>query len=217
MDTTVLFDLSYGMYLCGSVDAEGRKAGCIANSVFQITAEPMTVGVSLHKDNYTEACVRHSGYFTVSILSEQIPQEIIAQFGFQSSRTTNKYERLECQMVGSGYPVIKQHVRSWILCRVVQEIDVGTHTLFIGEAEDMGRLQDETPMTYAYYHMYRKGKTAKNAPTYVETPVEQQDQKHYVCEVCGYVFEGSPEEFEALPVDWKCPVCKVGKEKFCLR
>ena len=218
MDTTVLFDLSYGVYICGSLDAEGRKAGCIANSAFQITAEPMTIGISLHKENYTEACVRQSGYFTISVLSEQMPQEIIALFGFQSSKNKKKYDGLEYQTVGSGYPVLKQHVRSWILCRVIREIDMGTHTLFIGEAADMGRLQDETPMTYDYYHKHRKGKTAKNAPTYAEaSPAQEQEQKHYVCQVCGYVFEGSPEEFEALPEDWKCPVCQVGKENFRLR
>ncbi len=33
----------------------------------------------------------------------------------------------------------------------------------------------------------------------------------YVCQVCGYVFEG---DFESLPEDWVCPVCGVKKEFF---
>lgn len=33
----------------------------------------------------------------------------------------------------------------------------------------------------------------------------------YICKVCGYVFEG---EFENLPENWKCPMCKVGKDLF---
>ena len=42
----------------------------------------------------------------------------------------------------------------------------------------------------------------------------------YVCDVCGYVYD--PEEdsdssgtpFEALPDDWCCPDCGVGKDQF---
>ncbi|TDT70620.1 rubredoxin [Hypnocyclicus thermotrophus] len=48
--------------------------------------------------------------------------------------------------------------------------------------------------------------------------------KKYVCVVCGYVYD--PEigdadagiepgtSFEALPEDWVCPVCAVGKDQF---
>ena len=46
----------------------------------------------------------------------------------------------------------------------------------------------------------------------------------YVCSVCGYVYDpavGDPDRgipagtpFEALPKDWRCPICKVPKEKF---
>ena len=34
-----------------------------------------------------------------------------------------------------------------------------------------------------------------------------------VCDVCGYVYEGA-EDFGALPEDWECPDCGVGKENF---
>ena len=48
--------------------------------------------------------------------------------------------------------------------------------------------------------------------------------KKYVCVVCGYVYDpaigdddsgiarGTP--FEAIPDDWMCPVCGVGKDQF---
>ena len=46
----------------------------------------------------------------------------------------------------------------------------------------------------------------------------------YVCEVCGYVYDpavGDPANdipsgtaFEALPEDWVCPDCGVGKDQF---
>ena len=47
----------------------------------------------------------------------------------------------------------------------------------------------------------------------------------YRCRVCGYIYdpaEGDPvggiaagTAFEDLPEDWECPLCGVGKERFC--
>ncbi len=36
------------------------------------------------------------------------------------------------------------------------------------------------------------------------------------CTICGYVYEEDKEgvKFEALPEDWKCPVCNAPKEAF---
>lgn len=39
----------------------------------------------------------------------------------------------------------------------------------------------------------------------------------YVCNVCGYEYEPSKENdvgFDALPVNWVCPVCGAGKDEF---
>ena len=46
----------------------------------------------------------------------------------------------------------------------------------------------------------------------------------YVCGVCGYIYdpeEGDPDNdivagttFEALPEDWVCPLCGIGKDEF---
>ena len=48
--------------------------------------------------------------------------------------------------------------------------------------------------------------------------------KKYVCTACSYVYDsekGDPENgiaagtpFEALPEDWTCPLCGLGKEVF---
>lgn len=63
-------------------------------------------------------------------------------------------------------------------------------------------------MTYAYYHQVVKGKSPKNAPTYIpeeEEKKEDNEVKKYRCQVCGYVYEGTE-----LPADYKCPICGMG-------
>jgi flavin reductase (DIM6/NTAB) family NADH-FMN oxidoreductase RutF len=57
MDMTALFDLSYGVYVVGALDGN-RPVGCVANSAMQITAEPMTMAVSLNKKNFTEQTIK---------------------------------------------------------------------------------------------------------------------------------------------------------------
>ncbi len=38
----------------------------------------------------------------------------------------------------------------------------------------------------------------------------------YVCSVCGYTYDEAKENvrFSDLPADWRCPLCRAGKEKF---
>lgn len=38
------------------------------------------------------------------------------------------------------------------------------------------------------------------------------DNKNYVCTVCGYVYDGP--DFNAEPDDYVCPLCGVGKDMF---
>ena len=39
--------------------------------------------------------------------------------------------------------------------------------------------------------------------------------KQYVCGICGYIHdEAVGVKWENLPADWKCPVCKAGKDAF---
>ncbi|MGI5883524.1 MAG: rubredoxin [Candidatus Spyradocola sp.] len=41
-------------------------------------------------------------------------------------------------------------------------------------------------------------------------------KKVYVCDVCGYEYDGDVP-FEELPDDWTCPICGVGKDQFSVR
>lgn len=53
MDQTAFFKLSYGLYII-STTSEGKDAGCVANTLHQVTSSPAQLAVTLNKDNYTE-------------------------------------------------------------------------------------------------------------------------------------------------------------------
>lgn len=214
MDATALFNLSYGMYVISSKDGD-RNIGCVANSATQISSSPATLAISLNKLNYTTACVQKSGLFTLSILSEKARAELIGTFGFNSGKETDKFDGIDFITAESGLAVPKEGICAYLDCRVINQTDCYTHTVFFAEIADARNLAAETPMTYAYYHRVIKGKAPKNAPTYI--PEAAEATKHYVCDVCGYVFEGTTEEFEALPEDYACPICTAPKSCFVLK
>ena len=69
MNEKILWSLSYGLYAIG-VEGESCPSACIANTVFQVTAEPVILAVSIHHDNYTHQQIMKHKRFTVSVLSE---------------------------------------------------------------------------------------------------------------------------------------------------
>ncbi len=208
MNAKAFRSLSYGVYVISTWD-RGRATGCVANSAMQITSSPATIAVSINHDNYTNSCIADCGRFAVSILSEQTDPSIIGTFGFQSGKTVNKFDSVDYEVRGN-LPIIKDAC-AWIVCEVIDKMETDTHTVFLGKAVNADVLSEQDPMTYAYYHKVVKGKSPKNAPTYLteEAPAEPK----WVCGICGYVYEGEAD-FESLPEDYVCPICGQPKSIF---
>ena len=206
MDNKILRDLTYGVYVVGSLEGE-RKVGCIANSVMQITSNPASIAISINHDNYTNECIKKSSKFSVSILNEESNPNIIGTFGFSSSKDTDKYNDFEYEVV-ENVPVIKDS-NGYIICDVTSVLETETHTIFVGKVISMNKYDNKNVMTYKYYHEVLKGSSPKKAPTYQENIVEEIKGNRWKCLICGYIYEG-----EELPLDFKCPICGQGREVF---
>lgn len=208
MDLNAFHKLSYGVYVISTWD-EGRPTGCTANSAMQITAEPATIAVSINHNNYTNECIAKSGKFAISVLGEHTDASIIGTFGFQSGKDVNKFDSVEYE-VKEHLPIIKDSC-AYMVCEVIDKMETDTHTVFLGKILDADMMKNDEAMTYAYYHKVVKGKSPKNAPTYI--PDEAEETEKYICSICGYVYEGEIP-FEELPDDYICPICKQPKSVF---
>ncbi len=224
MDTKALHKLSYGLYIVSSRKGD-KLNGQIANTVFQITSEPPTIAVSINKNNFTYEFIKESRVFTVSVLSQNTPISFIGHFGFKCGRDIDKFKDVSHKLSESQCPVVTEHTLAYLEAKVIQEVDVGTHTIFVGEVIGAEVLKEGEPMTYAYYHQIKRGTTPKTAPTYIEEKkVEAMKAPKYKCTVCGYIYDpelGDPDggikpgaSFEELPEDWTCPVCGAAKSEF---
>ena len=166
MDKNALRSLGYGLYIVSS-RKDKLFNGQVANTVFQICAEPLTVAVSINKENLTWEYIKKSQAFTVSVLSEATPLTFIGKFGFKSGRDIDKFKDTPYRLGTTGIPIITENTTAYLEAKVISETDVFTHTVFIGEVVDAGVLSEATPMTYSYYHMVKQGKTPPKAATYL--------------------------------------------------
>lgn len=232
MDITPLVTITYGLYVVGS--RSGNKLnGQIANTVFQVTADPIKVAVSINKTELTHELISRTGKCCVGVLTEKADMAFIGNFGFKSGRDVDKFANIPYTLAPSGCPMPGVNILAYIDLDICRSIDVDTHTIFIGEVTDCGITGEGTPMTYSYYREVLCGKTPPTAPSYrsessnVADEQERKEEsimKKYVCNICGYVYDpekGDPDggiepgtAFEDIPDDWVCPVCGVGKDQF---
>lgn len=229
LDRRALYVITYGMYVVSS-HLDDKLNGQIANTVFQVCAEPPRIAVSINKGNLTHEYISKSGALAVSVLDEPTPMTFIGLFGFKSGRDVDKLSQVQYKKGTTGCPLVTENALAVLEGKVTGSADASTHTIFIADLVAGEVLKEGTPLTYAFYHENKKGKAPKAAPTYMEPPkaTEQKEvpasMKKYVCNVCGYVYDpaaGDPDNgvspgtaFESLPENWVCPVCGASKEEF---
>jgi len=224
MNLKALYKLGYGLYIVTSIKGK-RLNGQIANTVFQITSEPPTIAVSINKNNLTHEFIKESKVLAVSVLSQDTPLSFIGHFGFKSGRDIDKLSGINYKIGETGAPVVTDNTLAYLEARVDKEVDVGTHTIFIGKLVGAEVIKEGEPMTYAYYHQVKRGTTPKTAPSYIEEKKEAAAKMaKYKCTVCGYIYDpqlGDPDggikpgtPSEQIPDDWVCPVCGATKSEF---
>jgi flavin reductase (DIM6/NTAB) family NADH-FMN oxidoreductase RutF/rubredoxin len=228
MNIEAFYRLSYGLYIVSSGNPE-KYNGYIANTAFQVTAEPPQLAVVCNKDNITASIIQKTKGFSVSVLQQETKPEILGLFGYQSGKNINKFENINFIKGKTGIPIVLEDTIAWFECELVQQFDVGSHIVFIGKIINNDLVNKRLdPLTYAYYQKVKKGEAPKNAPTYQEntdsTKKPEVKQKKYKCLICGHIYdpeEGDPDSgippgtaFEDLPENWACPVCGAEKDNF---
>ncbi len=226
MDDRALYDITYGLYIITAI-CDDYMNGQIANTVFQVTSDPKTITVCINKQNLTHEMIEKSKRFGVCILTQDAPMDMIGLFGFKSGREINKFEGVAYITAQEGTPVITDYCKGYIECDLKQSVDVGTHTMFIGDVVDAQVFKKDKPLTYAYYHQVKKGTAPKTAPTYRQESLMDSSENEvpkYRCPICGYVYDPevgdenagviSETQFADLPEDWTCPLCRAPKSSF---
>ncbi|MCR5279906.1 MAG: flavin reductase [Lachnospiraceae bacterium] len=200
-----MFKLSYGLFVCTAVRGD-KMNGCIINTAIQVASEPNTISIAVNKANYTHDMIHDTGKCNVSAISQEAKFDLFKHFGFQSGRDVNKFgddfAKSSYAIAENGIPYITEGTNAFFSLKVKQEVDLGSHTLFICEPEFMTVLADASSCTYEYYQNNIKPKPEKVGTT-------PEGKTVWRCRICGYEYVG-----EELPDDFICPICKHGKVDF---
>ena len=197
MNTNALFKIGYGLYVL-SANEQGKDNGCIVNTVMQVTSDPCQIAVCVNKNNYTCEMIQHTKKFNVSVLAEGVSFDVFKNFGFQSGRSTDKFTNFsDVKRSPNGVLYISKDTNAFMSAYVQQEIDLGTHIMFIAQLVEAEVLSEKPTVTYDYYQKNIKPKPQKS------------ERKGWRCKICGYIYEEA-----ILPSDFICPICKHGAVDF---
>ena len=189
IDKTSLYKIGYGLYVITSNDGK-KDNGFICNTVAQVSSDNK-IAVGINKGNYSAGVIKDTGKMNVCILNEEAPFQIFKHFGFQSGRDVDKFADFDHYgKTGNGLPYLNRYSNAYMSLKVLQTIDMDSHWLFICEITESAVLNNIETMTYSYYQ-----NNVKSRP--------QEEVKGWVCNICGYVYEGDP-----IPEDFICPLCK---------
>lgn len=173
--------------------------GCVVDAISQVSAgDNPLIAVAVMKKNYTNELMHKNDTFALSVLDMEVNPDIIKTFGFSSMRDVDKFAN-DFTVEEEGLKVVKDSL-GYMICEKIDAIENETHTLFIGRLKEADVYKEGEAMSYGFYQSH------KDELLKVET---ENGKTAWICQVCGYVYYG-----EALPEDFKCPICGVESKMF---
>ena len=121
--------------------------GMTANAVTSVSLEPLLALVCVDKAAHLHDAVGRSGIFGVSVLSHD--QEALARRFSDDARAhdTSDFDGVRVFEAATGAPLIAGCL-SYVDCRVVETIEGGDHTIFLGEVQALGVAERGAPLLF---------------------------------------------------------------------
>ncbi|MCE2463542.1 MAG: flavin reductase family protein [Dehalococcoidia bacterium] len=121
---------------------------CVAIGAASIVPSMPRVVVQIYKRNYSHEMVYRSGAFALNYL--RIDQlQYIKDFGLVSGRDVDKLGNVPHTLKSSGCPILED-CWGYLDCRVVNAMDGGDMTCFLGEVLDGNTLSDSEPLWWRH-------------------------------------------------------------------
>ena len=146
-----IHNLTYGMYLL-TCKVNDRDYGCLVNTAMQVSSKPDRIAVCVVKRNLTHDILLHTGCFNLSAITEDAPYSLFHTFGMTSARKTDKFADFPgLARSANGIVYSSSFCNMYLSVQVTEQVDLGDHTLFIGEVTEDVLLCGKPACTYDYY------------------------------------------------------------------
>jgi flavin reductase (DIM6/NTAB) family NADH-FMN oxidoreductase RutF len=135
----VTWKIPNALALIGSRAGDERN-GMTASWIAQLSMEPVLIGVSVDNEAVTHRLIRDGGSFTVNLWNAE-DTKVFVKFSKPAKDDGSALNDRPVRDGTTGAPVFEEAI-AWLDCEVRQSLDLGTHTLFVGEVVDAGIADD---------------------------------------------------------------------------
>jgi flavin reductase (DIM6/NTAB) family NADH-FMN oxidoreductase RutF/DNA-binding MarR family transcriptional regulator len=145
--TDVMRRFAASVNVVTSADGE-QKNGMTATAVCSVTAEPPSALIIVNRSNRSYGTIARTKKFAVNVLAND-QRHLAAHF---ASKFPKPFSDVPHRSGTTGCPLI-EGADAHIECVVIQEVDVGTHTIFVGKIVATGK-SNRAPLLYheGQYH-----------------------------------------------------------------
>jgi flavin reductase (DIM6/NTAB) family NADH-FMN oxidoreductase RutF len=131
-----MWAMPHGLYLLGSRSGDRRNL-MTTTWVTQVSHDPKLVAASVERDALTHELIASGRAFTVSLLARS-ERAVVRHFVRpavydEAAGTLSGLHFFDAQV--SGAPILDAAV-AWLDCSLERSVELGSHTLFIGQVVD---------------------------------------------------------------------------------
>ena len=126
--------------------AAERLHGMTANAVSSLSLDPVMVLICVDKTTHTQRMLDLGGVFALNILSEE--QEPLSRtFATKGEPEAGTLRGQPFRLGETGAPILDGCL-AYLECRVVNVMDGGDHSIFLGEVVSEGVEQEKRPLLF---------------------------------------------------------------------
>jgi flavin reductase (DIM6/NTAB) family NADH-FMN oxidoreductase RutF len=153
-----LFQVTHGLYILTSKRGDKFNGQCL-DALMQVTNMPPRIAIGVGKRSLTHEMISESKIFVANVIDREDSAcwEMVKHFGFQSGRKTDQFAHLAYEIGEVGAPILPGS-KAFFECKVNMDLtlNLGTHTLFMGDVIRAGAREAGEPLTYNEYRKVMK-------------------------------------------------------------
>lgn len=133
---TALRMIPYGLYVLASETKDGRVTAATVNWVTQASFDPPLIAVGVKADSDGHGIIQEAKTFALSVLGKGQQNQAFAFFK-PAQRSGDTIGGEKFRTGSTGAPILEAG-RAWIECRLIETLEMGDHSIFLGEVVDAG-------------------------------------------------------------------------------
>ena len=137
----VTWKIPNALALVGSAH-DGERNGMTTSWITQLSMEPVLIGIGVDNSAVTHRLIAGSGVFSLNLWDAD-DTRVFVKFSKPATYEDSTLNGRAVSEATTGAPVFAEAI-AWLDCEVRHTLDLGSHTLFVGELVDAAIRDDES-------------------------------------------------------------------------